>query len=126
LIANYASGFPYTPEFARGEATGGNAATGLKENSERKPSTFNLDLRVAKTFKVGSFGFQAILDITNLLDTRNANYVYADTGLPDYTLQDYLSWSRLVEVGSSKEYYANPGMYSSPRYIQLGLRVSYE
>jgi len=61
-----------------------------------------------------------------LLDTRNANYGYADTGLPDYTLQDYLSWSRLVEVGSSKEYYANPGMYSSPRYIQLGLRVSYE
>jgi SH3-like domain-containing protein len=67
---------------------------------------------------------QAFIDVTNLLDTRNANWVYADTGLPDYTLQDYQNWSRLVEISNSTEYFNNPGMYSAPRFIQLGLRIS--
>ena len=64
-------------------------------------------------------------DITNLLDTRNANYVYEDTGLPDYTLQDYQNWSRLTEISNSTEYFNNPGMYSAPRFIQLGLGIIY-
>jgi hypothetical protein len=124
LIGTLNSGFPYTPEFARGEATGSSASVGLRENSERRPTTFNLDLRFSKTFKLDLFKVQAILDVTNLLDTRNANWVYADTGLPDYTLQDYQNWSRLTEISSSTEYFNNPGMYSAPRFIQLGLRIS--
>ncbi|MEW6194065.1 MAG: TonB-dependent receptor [Bacteroidota bacterium] len=125
LIGTYNSGFPYTPEFTRGELTGSNAAVGLRENSERRPSTFNVDLRLSRTFKFDDWTIQAFCDVTNLLDTRNANYVYADTGLPDYTLQDYLSLTRLVEIGSSSEYFANPGMFTAPRFIQLGLRISF-
>ncbi len=125
LIGTYNSGFPYTPEFTRGELTGSNAAVGLRENSARRPSTFNIDLRLSRTFKFGDWSIQAFCDVTNLLDTRNANYVYADTGLPDYTLQDYLSLTRLVEIGSSSEYFANPGMFTAPRFIQLGFRVSF-
>ena len=124
LICTINSGFPYTPEFARGEAAGSSVFVGLRENSERRPNTINLDLRVAKTFKLGIFNVQAFLDVTNLLDTRNANYVYADTGLPDYTLRDYQNWSRLTEISNSTEYFNNPGMYTAPRFIQLGLRVS--
>jgi len=124
LISSLNSGFPYTPEFARGEATGSSASVGLRENSERRPNTINLDLRLTKTFNLGLFNVQAYLDITNLLDTRNANVVYADTGLPDYTLQDYQNWSRLTEISNSTEYFNNPGRYSAPRFIQLGLRLS--
>lgn len=124
LIGTLNSGFPYTPEFARGEAAGSSVFVGLRENSERRPTTLNLDLRVSKTFKLGMFNVQAFLDVTNLLDTRNANYVYADTGLPDYTLQDYQNWSRLTEISNSTEYFNNPGMYSPPRFIQLGVRIS--
>jgi len=68
---------------------------------------------------------EAYLDVTNLLDTRNANYVYADTGLPDYTLRDYQNWSRLTEISNSTEYFNNPGMYSAPRFIQLGFGINY-
>lgn len=124
LIGSLNSGFPYTPEFARGEAAGSSVFVGLRENSERKPTTFNLDLRVSKSFKLSGINVQAFLDVTNLLDTRNANYVYADTGLPDYTLQDYQNWSRFIEISNSTEYFNNPGMYSAPRFIQLGLRIN--
>lgn len=124
LISTINSGFPYTPEFARGEAAGSSVFVGLRENSERRPTTINFDLRLARTFNWGPFDIQAFLDVTNLLDTRNANYVYADTGLPDYTLQDYQNWSRLTEISNSTEYFNNPGMYSAPRFIQLGLRIS--
>ncbi len=125
LIAALNSGFPYTPEFARGEASGTSAYVGLRENSERRPATFNLDLRVSKSFLLGPMTIRAYLDVTNLLDTRNANWVYADTGLPDYTLRDYQNWSRLTEISNSTEYFNNPGMYSSPRFIQLGIGISY-
>jgi hypothetical protein len=124
LIGSTNSGFPYTPEFARGEASGASAFVGLRENSERRPTTINLDLRFSKFFSLNLFNIQAFLDITNLLDTRNANWVYADTGLPDYTLRDYQNWSRLVEISNSTEFYNNPGMYSAPRFIQLGVRIS--
>jgi hypothetical protein len=66
-----------------------------------------------------------MLDITNLLDTRNARFVYTDTGLPDFTLNAYLQKSRLLEISNSDEYFTNPGYYSAPRYISLGLRLSY-
>jgi outer membrane receptor protein involved in Fe transport len=125
LIGALNSGFPYTPEFARGESSGASASVGLRENSERRPTTFNMDLRVSKSFVVNLFKITAYLDITNLLDTRNANYVYADTGLPDYTLQDYQNWSRLTEISNSTEYFNNPGMYSAPRFIQIGLGFNY-
>jgi outer membrane receptor protein involved in Fe transport len=125
LITALNSGFPYTPEFARGEVSGASAFVGLRENSERKPTTINLDLRLSKIFKLGHFNIIGYLDITNLLDTRNANYVYADTGLPNYTLQDYQYWSRLTEISNSTEYFNNPGRYSAPRFIQLGLGIIY-
>jgi hypothetical protein len=125
LIGAVNSGFPYTPQFVRTESTGSGASVGLRENSERRPTTINFDLRLSKWFDLGDFKLQALLDVTNLLDTRNANSVYADTGLPDFTLQDYQSFQRTAEISSSTEYFTNPGMYTSPRYISLGLRISY-
>ncbi|MBU1097540.1 MAG: TonB-dependent receptor [Bacteroidetes bacterium] len=125
LIGAVNSGFPYTPQFVRTESTGSGASTGLRENSERRPTTINFDLRLSKTFELGAFNLQALLDITNLLDTRNANSVYADTGMPDFTLQDYQSFQRITEISSSTEYFTNPGMYTAPRSIQFGLRISY-
>jgi len=124
LVGNMNSGLPYTPEFSRGEATGGSAFIGLRENSERMPLTYNLDLRISRQFRVGSLGLQVFANVTNLFDTRNARYVYADTGTPEFTLQSYLQRNRFWEIGSIDEYYTRPGMYSNPRFIQLGMRIS--
>lgn len=125
LVGTLNSGFPYTPSLSRSESVGSVSFSGLKENSERRPTTINFDLRVSKLFVIGDFKFQANLDVTNLFDTRNATSVYSDTGLPDFTLDDFAYKNRLVEITNSKEYFANPGMYSNPRYISLGLRISY-
>jgi outer membrane receptor for ferrienterochelin and colicin len=126
LVASTASGFPYTPSIIRGEATGSNSYTGWRENSQQKPATLNFDLHVSKMIAIGVVKTQAILDVTNLFDTRNARNVYNDTGLPDYTLQDYQNWTRFVEISNSTEYYRNPGYYSPPRSITLGLRFFYD
>lgn len=126
LVGTLHSGFPYTPSISRGESTGGNAYKGYRENIERRPTTINFDLRLSKSFTVGDFAFSALLDITNLLDTRNAVSVFSDSGLPNYTMDEYLNRNRLVEVTNSQEYYYGPGMYSGARYISLGLRLSYK
>ncbi len=125
VIGAMNSGLPYTPEFARSEATGGAAYIGLRENSGRMPMKYNLDLRISKFFKFGSWQLQAFCNITNLLDTRNANYVYADTGQPDFTLEGYGQRTRFWEISTIDEFYTRPGMYISPRFIQFGLRISY-
>jgi len=125
LIGTLNSGFPYTPSLAKSEATGSNSFTGWQQNSERRPMTINLDLRLSKMFTFGDFNLQTMLDVTNLLDTRNPRYVYSDTGSPDFTLQDYLEKSRLLEVSNSTEFFTNAGYYYPPRYISLGFRLSY-
>jgi hypothetical protein len=125
LIGNMNSGLPYTPEFARSEATGGAAYIGLRENSGRAPFKYNVDLRIMKSFRFGLWQLQAFCNVTNLLDTRNANYVYADTGQPDFTLEGYGQRTRFLEISNIDEFYTRPGMYSAPRFIQFGLRISY-
>lgn len=125
LIGTMNSGFPYTPSFIRGESTGGSVRIGLRENSERMPLVYNLDLRLARTFDWGRWKFQVFTDVTNLLDLQGAQSVYSDTGQPDFTVQSYMHRTRLLELSSIDEYYSRPGMFTAPRYIQLGLRVSY-
>ncbi len=126
MIGTMNTGLPYTPTFSRSEATGGSAFIGLRENSERNPMTFNLDMRISKQFQLGPWQLQVFGNVTNLLDTRNALYVYSDTGNPDFTLQSYMYENRFYEIGSINEYYARPGMYAAPRFIQFGLRISYQ
>ena len=125
LVGTMNSGLPYTPEFIRGEATGSGSFIGLRENSERRPSTYNVDLRISRSFHLGPTRYQLFCNVTNLFDIRNANWVYSDTGRPDFTLQSYLNEQRLIEISSINEFYTRPGMYTPPRLIQLGLRVSF-
>ncbi len=128
LIGTINSGLPYTPSFSRGEVSGSNTFTGLRENSERKPLTYNLDLRFGRNINIGPYRAQVFCNITNLLDTRNATNIYSDTGQADYTLQGINQVDRTgnpdVEISNVAEYFTRPGNYSSPRFIQIGLRVS--
>jgi outer membrane receptor protein involved in Fe transport len=124
LTGAFASGYPYTPSLYSSEATGSNSSyTGFIENSARIPSTLSFDLRLSRTFEIGFARVEAILNIQNVLDTRNSTGVYSDTGLSSYTKNTDLYSSRLVEFADTREYYANPGNYTGPRSIQLGLRV---
>ena len=53
LIGTLYSGFPYTPSLATSEVTGASSFTGWQQNSERRPMTINLDLRLSKMFNLG-------------------------------------------------------------------------
>jgi hypothetical protein len=125
LIGAMNSGLPYTPTFARGESTGSSATIGLRENSDRIPQSYSVDFRISKQIDFGFWQIQPFLNVTNLLDTRNASYVYTDTGRPDFTLESYLNRNRFSEIGTIEEFYTRPGMYTAPRFIQLGLRISF-
>jgi hypothetical protein len=127
LIASLNSGFPYTPEFARGEAFGSSTRSGLRENSEFKPTTYTLDLRVSRRLNFSNFYTDVFLNVFNLLDTRNVRSVYSDTGRPDYTFQGINQIDRNpgldMEISDVDEYYRRPGNYYAPRFIQVGMTV---
>jgi hypothetical protein len=128
MIGTMNSGLPYTPTFARGEVSGSGTFVGLRENSARKPLTYNVDLRIAKSVDLGAYRAEVFFNIRNLFDTRNANWVYSDTGQPDYTLSGINQVDRAgdpdVEISNVSEFFTQPGNFTQPRFIQIGFRVS--
>ncbi len=124
MIGTVNSGLPYTPSFARGEVAGSGTFVGLRENSKYKPLTYNVDLRIGKRFDWKVFITELYLNVTNLFDIRNARNVYSDSGQPDYTLAGYTQAGRIIEISDLNEYFARPDYYSSPRFVQLGLRIT--
>jgi len=126
MIGTLNSGLPYTPSFAQGEVSGSGTFVGLRENSARKPLTYNVDLRVSKSFEYKKLRTEIFFNIRNLFDTRNANNVYSDTGQPDYTLdgENQQGSQRIIEISDVDEYFTRPGNFTPPRFIQLGLRIS--
>jgi outer membrane receptor for ferrienterochelin and colicin len=128
LIATVNSGLPYTPTFARGEVSGSGTFVGLRENSERRPWSYNVDFRLSRTFKLWNYQLQLFVNVQNLLDTRNANSVYSDTGRPDFTLQGINQVDRPgdpdVEISNVDEYFTRPWNFTPPRFIQVGFRLS--
>lgn len=122
-ISKVNSGLPYTPTFARGEVSGSGTFTGLKENSERRPNTYNFDLRFSRTFRWKKFSCELTANIYNIFDTRNVRSVYSDTGQADYTLEGINQQSRFIEVSNVDEYYMQPGRFDNPRMIQIGLSL---
>lgn len=108
-IAKLSSGQPYTPSIRSG--FGGE----LEENSGRKNSSFRVDLRAEKFFKVADLDLSVYLRVLNLFDEDFVNgFVFADTGSPDYSLTPATQSATL----------ANPNRYYPPRRIELGIRLA--
>jgi outer membrane receptor for ferrienterochelin and colicin len=123
LIGRIQSGFPYTPTEAIGEAVGSNALIGYRENSAKRPTTYNVDLRLSKTFFVWDLRMILSLNVYNLFDLDNVRSVYSDTGRPDYSTESRRREDRITEIASIQELYNNPGNYYQPRFIQLGFGI---
>ena len=75
------------------------------------------------------FKTEFILNVFNLLDTRNAREVYSNTGRPDYNLDGRNFVDRMegidLEISDVNEYYIRPNNYYAPRLIQLGIGVGF-
>ena len=142
------SGQPYTPVNEKGVKTG-------VTNSERKPWSFNTDMKFRKGFLLGSFEPNIYVSVFNLFNIKNVIDVYASTGLPDrnaainsYRVTDFPT-NHIGEPGydarrdtnqdgtvTSQEYYDvfmaaysdylnDPTNYSTPRTVTVGIEFSF-
>lgn len=135
------SGTPYTAQ-ENILAYNSNSARVLKGtiNGSRLPWQFKVDMRLDKEFytKWGSGDqkayFDVYLQVINLFDTKNVLNVWAATGVPDD--DGYLAaaeWqtqiNQQIDVQAYRDQYSiridQPGNYSSPRLIRLGLQFNF-
>ena len=115
FIGQYGSGFPYTPTFSIDVSS-------LLTNAGLKPSTFNLDLRAYKDFIIGDLRLSLFLRVFNLLDIRNEENVYGDSGTANFTIDEFQArqLGNPEIVNSISEYYRDPTYYSEPRRVEIG------
>jgi hypothetical protein len=97
------------------------------------PSTFRIDLKVEKSFKIGNGLFLTpYLWIENLLDADNVVNVWRSTGDP-YTTGYLLTEdgkNNIENRGSGyelgyKSLERDPGNFGIPRLIKLGFKVNF-
>jgi outer membrane receptor protein involved in Fe transport len=135
-LFTFTSGFNYT----RWNGFG-NARTPTESlNSSTTPWTFQLDMRLDKSFGVGPFGFNVYIWAINVLNTENIVSVFNTSGdaYDDGWLADPQGSARTEgyrraggdEAAQTYEdlYLAsiyNPANFGTPRQIRLGIRINY-
>lgn len=152
-LVTFASGHPYTtgkggPDL-EGDARDRQPLEPL--NSSTTPSTFQVDLRVDKTFNIADlFDMNIYVHVINLFDTKNIENVFLRTGSTsdDGYLSDPSTGGQLVETygeiyrelyeAINIDYYqqwqlamtgapilTNPYFYGPPRQIRVGIKLEY-
>ena len=121
LIGQYGSGMPFTPRKTEDISS-------LLTNSQKKPQTYNVDLRAYKDFKISNYNLQVFLRIFNLLDTLNEYGVFDDTGRANTTMdiQRAKNQNTPEYVNTIDDYYTLPYFYSEPRRIEIGFSFSFK
>ncbi len=119
LIGRYQSGEPYTADATYSTRTGITSLTYFEQNSLRKPDGLTFDINLYRGMEIGGATLRANLNIYNLLDTRNVNFVFADSGTADEPLPE--NQPAQIDPG----YYDNPFFYTEPRRVQFGIEVSF-
>ncbi len=116
-IGRWGTGLPYTPSIQ-------NQRTGL-ENSDNRPSIFNVDLFITKFFKIFDQQLSVFLKVFNLFDTANEIQVFSDTGRAGYTLELTRAQQQPRGVNTLSEFFTRPDFYSAPRQIVLGASLEF-
>lgn len=117
LLQRFSSGLPYTPSTEVPRRVGISASGDVLTNSIRMPYVFSLDLSAYRNIELAGNNLRINLNIYNLLDRRNVNSVFADSGVPTGPLRPPSQFD--------PGYYENPGWYSEPRRVQLGVQYSF-
>jgi len=123
LTGYYNSGTPYTWEPIDKNYL---YNLNLYPNNSIKPETFSVDLYSYYKFElIEGLNTKIKLSVYNLLDRLNAVSVYPTSGQP---------YTRIIEEGELLQQHSNfndfndrvenPGMYSAPRLVKVGLEVS--
>ena len=128
-IFQYGSGYPYTPVITNYEQQGEILSNVLIRNSRRKSATFRMDTKFFKNIKLGRLQGKVYVNIFNLTDRRNENYVYSDTGTSNETIEknraEIISPFEPLRPNTIDQYFNRPDWYDEPREIQMGLQISW-
>ncbi|MEO7522091.1 MAG: TonB-dependent receptor, partial [Gemmatimonas sp.] len=109
---SFRSGVPYTPQRATSlgnSTTTNNASENL---SGRQPNVQNVGLVVDKQFSIQNVSYSAFFRVSNLLDRKNCNQVFANTGKCDAGLRDFAN-RRIGNAGDA----ASSTSFDQPEYI---------
>ncbi len=112
LIGQFGSGLPYTPEI-QGERTS-------FQNSERKPSTLNLDISGEYAIPVGDSRLALYFLIKNAMDRENARGVNKDTGSPSYSLIP--TYVPEQSIHTLADFLSRPDYFQAPREVLVGMK----
>ena len=129
ILMQYGSGYPYTPVYTSSSLQGQTLANVLIQNSRRKQSTVNFDLKLYKeiTFSRDIHG-RFFININNLFDTTNEITIWGDTGRSSGTAEQSLAEENddgnPLRPNTISDYFNHPEWYSDPRNIQFGVQVS--
>ncbi|MDP6169522.1 MAG: TonB-dependent receptor [Candidatus Marinimicrobia bacterium] len=128
-IFQYGSGYPYTPSITNYEQQGEVLSNVLLRNSRRKASSFRMDMKLFKNINIGKINGKIYMSIYNLLDRRNQNNVYSDSGVSDETIEqeraEIISPFEPLRPNTLNDFFERPDWYDEPREIQLGLQLSW-
>lgn len=114
----FESGRPFTPGSNYPNLTT-QEGVDVDENSLRRPSTLNFDVRFEKYFRLFALNWRGIVWVDNLLNTRNVVSVYGNTGRADTSQNDGSG-----NVTGGTEYDRNPELWRYGRQIKFGVQVS--
>ncbi len=110
FIGRFASGRPYTKVLGYDQNLNGDATSdrpaGLGRNSERGPSTRNLDLRIARSFPVGAARLELRVEVFNCFNTTNV-------------------WLVQNDLSAATPPYGAPIAYGPKRQFQFGARLTF-
>ena len=124
IIANYTTGQPYTPSVNKNSSVKKNS---YPRNSAYRPTIFNIDAKINKEFKIGSYNVSLFLRVFNLLDSKNPRTVYSNSGDPIFTFDrlDAENINPKLYYNTLDQLYTNPGFFSEPRRIEIGTSISF-
>jgi outer membrane receptor protein involved in Fe transport len=120
VIGQYGSGQPYTPRASSDVSV-------FLTNAGTKPSFFNVDTRLYKTFRLDALNVMLFLRVNNIFDIANEVGVYDDTGRAGLTYDENRArQSGAIEyVNSIHDYYLDPRQYSEPRRVEFGVTIEF-
>jgi hypothetical protein len=120
FIGQLGSGQPYTPRKTEDVSV-------LRQNSETKPTTWRVDMRLHKDFFFSQKKLSLFLRVVNLFDRLNEVGVFDDTGRAGFTtdLERIKKLNPPMYVNTLEEWFTIATHYSEPRRIEMGVMVDF-
>ncbi|MEX2602807.1 MAG: TonB-dependent receptor [Gracilimonas sp.] len=116
MVNRLNTGRPYTSQRSR--------ITSYIPNNVDRPTTFLSDIRAYYTLPWEKA--ELIFQIENLFDSKAPQQVYADSGRPDFTIQEVDARAgRLIGLNTYDDWFTRPEFLSAPRRITLGLSINF-